>query len=326
MSRPSTTRTRVDEPAAAQAALALPDRIRYLENILDSSPDAIVTTDRERRIIEFSQGAERLFGYRRGELVGRQVELLWIDPTERQKLLNILDQRGSVIDYETRGRTKAGKGIDISVSLSYLRNPRGEVVGTVGITKDIRKRKRMERQLKKLAIGDSLTGLYNRAHFNTRIARDLEDSRRSQKPLTLVLMDLDGFKGYNDQRGHIAGDTVLRGVGRIILHTLRRYVDAAFRFGGDEYTVLLPDLPSEKGFHTAERIRAQVEFALAPEITVSVGVASPAPEDGVREFIKRADAAMYAAKSAGGNRVVVDRSWQPPAPPAPTPTPAQGRA
>lgn len=290
------------EPAADESVEALKARVRWLTGILDQSADAIVCTDAERRVTMFSRGAEKMLGYRRDEVLGKPAEELYLDPAEREKLLRLLAKKGSVMDYETRLRRRDGKSIHISLTLSYLRDGNGRIIGTVGISKDIRKRKVLEHKLKKLATADQLTALYNRAHFNTRIQEEIERARRLRRPLALILLDLDGFKEYNDSKGHLAGDSVLRGVGRILLQACRRYVDSAFRYGGDEFTILMPDTAAEGAFALAERVRGEVEWALMPDISVSIGVSELREGQDWRAFLQAADKAMYSAKTEGGNR------------------------
>ncbi len=281
---------------------ALRARIQYLSAILDQSADAIVCTDTESRVTEFNRGAERLLGWKREEVLGKPAGEFYLDPEDRKKILRILAKKGSVIDYETRLVTRDGKSLHISITLSNMRDPEGKLMGTVGISKDIRKRKVLEHRLKRLANTDQLTALYNRAHFNTRIQEEIERSRRLRQSLSLLLLDLDGFKQYNDSKGHIAGDSVLRGVGRIILQACRRFIDSAFRYGGDEFTILLPDTHAEGAHALGERIRGEVEWALMPDISVSIGVSEMHEGQDWRAFLQAADKAMYAAKTDGGNR------------------------
>lgn len=277
-------------------------QVLYLTSILDQSGDAIVCTDLDSNVTEFNRGAERLLGYKREEVLGKAARDFYLDPEEREKILRLLAKKGFVTDYETRVRTKSGKSIHISITLSNLRDTRGKIIGTVGVSKDIRKRKVLQQKLKRLATADQLTGLFNRAHFNTRIQEEIERARRLRRPLSLILLDLDGFKEYNDTRGHLAGDSVLRGVGRIILQACRKFIDSGFRYGGDEFTILLPDTPTDGAFAMGERIRGEIEWALMPDISVSIGVSELCEGLDWREFIRAADLAMYSAKTDGGNR------------------------
>ncbi len=282
---------------------SLRDRVRYLEAVIDHSADVIITTDRHSRIVEFNCGAERLLGWTREEAIGKPATMIWLEPDERHRVMSVVQQKGSVVDYETRIKTKSGRVIDLSVTLSLLRNDAGEVIGTVGVSKDIRKRKKLERQLKKVAITDGLTSLYNRHHFNARIETEATRAARQRRPLSLILFDLDGFKEFNDRFGHIGGDGVLRRVGRIVLRSLRRHVDTAYRYGGDEFVVVLPEVGLERATSIAHRLLEMIDQGVGPLVGASLGVAELKAEEKVGDFVKRADQAMYRAKSQGGRRV-----------------------
>ncbi|MCE9581610.1 MAG: diguanylate cyclase [Planctomycetes bacterium] len=289
----------------------------YLRAILEHSADAIVTTDESARVVEWNPAAEGLFGWSRAEIIGQPADQIWEEPEERKKLLRLVEKKGRVIDYETRLKNRDGRVIDVSVTMSQLRDEDGKLLGTIGISKDIRKRKRLERELKKLAITDSLTGLYNRAHFNERVVEEVERAKRMKHSLSLALADLDGFKQFNDTQGHQAGDGALRKVGRAAMTTLRRHVDLAFRYGGDEFVFVFPEVDGPAGRTAAERLRVRIEQELGPAITASIGIAAVGEGMSSRELVRTADLAMYRAKAAGGNRVEL----APPGKEATRPTP-----
>jgi diguanylate cyclase (GGDEF)-like protein/PAS domain S-box-containing protein len=119
----------------------------YLENVLDNSADIIMTTDTERRIVEFNKGASRVLGYSRQEMVGTRVEDLWVKPEERDELLEIMNTHGYVSNYEAQLKTKTGDIVDISLTLSYINGGNGKKSGTVGVSKDITEKKRLERAI-----------------------------------------------------------------------------------------------------------------------------------------------------------------------------------
>ncbi len=152
---------------------------------------------------------------------------------------------------------------------------------------------------------DGLTGLYNHRHFHQRLEQEIARSTRFGATFSLVMLDLDLFKAYNDIYGHLAGDQVLRKVGLAIESSVRT-VDTAFRYGGEEFTIILPETRLDDAYHVAERIRKTIEsktsFREMP-VTASVGIANW-PNDGVmkEEIIGRADAALYRAKQTGRNR------------------------
>ena len=152
---------------------------------------------------------------------------------------------------------------------------------------------------------DELTGLYNHRHFHERLEQEIARGSRFGNTFSLIMMDIDLFKSYNDIYGHLAGDQVLRRVGHYLASSIRS-IDMAFRYGGEEFTIILPEARLDDAFKVAERIRKTIESkssSRAMPITVSVGVANW-PNDGVmkEEVIGRADAALYRAKQMGRNR------------------------
>jgi diguanylate cyclase (GGDEF)-like protein len=166
-----------------------------------------------------------------------------------------------------------------------------------------------EKKFRELSITDDLTGLYNSRHFFRQMKAEIERSNRYGHPLSLLILDLDNFKQYNDAHGHIAGDKVLAGSGEILKKSLRK-TDSAYRYGGEEFTVILPESAGKESLHFAERIRQAFEkeaFSLRQEenlaVTVSIGVAQYIPGEGITTFIKRADINLYAAKNEGKNRI-----------------------
>jgi len=160
---------------------------------------------------------------------------------------------------------------------------------------------------------DTLTGLANRRVFHETLDGEIRRSRRYRWPVTVLMLDLDHFKDVNDSHGHMLGDLVLERVGGTVRHAVRD-ADAACRFGGEEFAVVLPETAREGGYAVAERIRRRVEQAFQGRpvdghdipMTISVGLAT-FPEDGLHadELVARADEALYGAKHAGRNRVCV---------------------
>jgi diguanylate cyclase (GGDEF)-like protein len=167
--------------------------------------------------------------------------------------------------------------------------------------------KQLEEEVRLAGITDSLTGLYNTRHFYRRLNEEMERSRRSGRPLTVLLFDCDNFKEYNDRAGHVAGDHLLRKIGEIVMASLRTGSDSAFRYGGDEFVVLLSDTDKDRARRVATRIRTRVRNARMADISVSIGLAEFRGEASPEELVRRADRAMYEAKAAGKDRVVIDR-------------------
>jgi diguanylate cyclase (GGDEF)-like protein len=172
--------------------------------------------------------------------------------------------------------------------------------------------KRLNEKLEKQATTDALTGLANRRSFDETLARELAQADRQQKPLCLLMMDVDHFKRFNDTHGHQAGDLVLKSVGQAIGASVRKS-DFAARYGGEEFAVILPFTPREGALIVAERIRARIEaLRISWErqdlgVTISVGCAEGSDPGHARAAVKllrNADDALYDAKEGGRNRVV----------------------
>ncbi len=152
---------------------------------------------------------------------------------------------------------------------------------------------------------DGLTGLYNHRHFHERLEQEIARGSRFGSMFSLIMLDIDLFKAYNDIYGHLAGDDVLRRIGRYIESSVRS-IDLAFRYGGEEFAIILPETQMDDAYRVSERIRKTIESktsSKAMPITISLGIATW-PTDGVmkEEIIGCADAALYRAKQAGRNR------------------------
>lgn len=167
----------------------------------------------------------------------------------------------------------------------------------------------MLKRLQKLAITDALTKLYNSRHFHTQIELEVDRSNRYGHPLSLLLLDIDHFKEYNDTYGHLEGNKVLQKIGSVIRVCLRK-MDSAYRYGGEEFTVILPETSGDEAEVVAQRIRrAIVEEKFKPlntkavPVTVSIGVTQYCNSEDVFRFIQRSDKAMYASKENGRNKV-----------------------
>jgi diguanylate cyclase (GGDEF)-like protein len=172
-------------------------------------------------------------------------------------------------------------------------------------------RTRMMEKLQKLATTDGLTKLYNSRSFYSQLELEVDRFNRYKHPLSLLLLDIDNFKEFNDTYGHLEGDKVLVRFSQIIKDCLRAN-DSAYRYGGEEFTVILPETDGDKAKTVAQRIRSTLEaenFTPIPDqfekITISIGVTQYFPKEELSAFIRRADQAMYFSKQNGRNRVTV---------------------
>jgi diguanylate cyclase (GGDEF)-like protein len=180
---------------------------------------------------------------------------------------------------------------------------------TMFLAREIRRRAEAEDKLEELATTDALTGLKNRRKFDHEIDSEWRRALRHKSPLSLLMIDADHFKTYNDTHGHQAGDEVLVGIAICISDSVKRAGDCAARYGGEEFAVLLPDTSAMDAMTIAETIRRKVQgWSDEPVMsTVSVGIASVTPSQALdwAAFVHAADKALYAAKAAGRNCCVM---------------------
>lgn len=158
-------------------------------------------------------------------------------------------------------------------------------------------------QLLYLSIRDSLTGLFNRRYFHEKLQEEVERAKRQRQNLSLMILDIDGFKDFNDTHGHLEGDQILATLGHILTSSIRQNVDSAYRYGGDEFAVLLVETDVAQALLIAERIRNSFRKKKMGQCALSIGIAQLRRKEATEELIHRADEAMYEAKRAGGNRV-----------------------
>jgi len=177
------------------------------------------------------------------------------------------------------------------------------------VAKSLSTIKESEQRYWELSIIDDLTQLYNSRHFYSQLEKEMERSNRYEQPLTLLMLDLDKFKEFNDTYGHIEGDHVLSRLGQVIKQCLRDS-DSAYRYGGEEFTIILPMTTSEEGIVTAKRIQAEFRReSFTPVsgrkafVTMSIGLSQYKPNEDMKAFVHRVDQLMYQAKQQGKDRI-----------------------
>ena len=291
----------------------------YFESVITNSGNIIFTTDVEHRILKFNRGSERAFGISQTDVLGKEVHALFASPVEISALLARVDEHGSAEAPELLiKQADSGEEIWISLSVTRMLNRDKEVMGEVFNCSNISKRKQLESQLHekneqllRLVITDSLTGLYNVRHLNAELGRLIRAQKRfPNRPISIALIDVDKFKLYNDSKGHQAGDHLLVMLGNIFTSEIRAEMDSAYRYGGDEFVLLLPDTRIDGAKVICERVLAAYRKLHADPTSLSIGIAQYLPGDenketpqAVKEFIQRADEAMYAVKCKGGDAI-----------------------
>lgn len=314
-----------DITAQKQVQEALRRSEEALRTVMEGAPIVFYATD-SAGVVTFSEGAglERL-DLAPGQAVGRSIFGLFGDAPEIVSSLRRA-LAGEVVFFDSQINDLCYHN-----EVSPQRDQAGAITGLIGVGHDVTERKQAEEtlhefsvllefqmhelekantELAMLARLDGLTGLQNRRAFDERIAEEFERTRRYHTPLSLLLLDIDFFKEYNDAFGHPAGDEVLRLLGRV-LQKATRDTDFLTRYGGEEMAIILPETDGEGAAQAAERVRLAIATADWPqrEITASIGICTLGPDMACpEEMVFCADQALYQSKASGRNRVTHSHS------------------
>jgi diguanylate cyclase (GGDEF)-like protein len=294
-----------------RAEEALRRRETVVRTLLDAAPTPLVVTRLEDGLVQFANSpAATILEVEVEHLVGVQAQpWSFTSPEHQRNLLDGLRETGHVDGLSAQLRTKSGRVFWALVS-ARLFDLEGDPAMIVGFV-ELSAQKALEEQLRTLATTDGLTGVFNRRHFLELAEAELARAARAERPTSIAMLDLDHFKSINDRFGHHAGDLVLSELAKVLKQQLRGG-DVVGRLGGEEFALLLPETAVGSAQATLERLRCAIEahaFGLhAPDrrVTISIGLAAQRAGESLTEVLKRADAALYGAKSSGRNRLVVD--------------------
>ncbi|WP_331345166.1 sensor domain-containing diguanylate cyclase [Cellvibrio sp. UBA7661] len=245
---------------------------------------------------------------------------------DRERVVNFcVSQSQAGVDHEAdyRALTSDGRFVWIRDVVHVVRNPAGEVESLVGFMFDISERKQTEqklidlqKELETLSFKDGLTGVANRRMFDSVLEVEWLNAKRTHQPLSLVMVDIDYFKQYNDHYGHLQGDDCLKRVSQALTGSAARARDFVARFGGEEFVLVLPDSNAEAALAVAERCRSAILSLQIPHekshidqllsISLGVGTAIPEQDDLLTDFINKVDRRLYQAKQNGRNCIVAE--------------------
>lgn len=286
------------------------------ERVITSSIDGIFACDASFNITVWNPGMELITGVTREDAVARPLLDVFPrleDTGDRDALQEALATEMTIAKESSYALGDGDQPVFFEIHFSPLRNEAGDRVEGVAFFRNITEHKLAEQALKDLSIRDPLTNLYNRRYFNKRIEEEISRATRQESRFALLLCDLDHFKKVNDTRSHQVGDEILKAAGQAI-QTATREVDFVFRWGGDEFVVILL-VDDRQGITDAgERIRERV-MALGEEwqlpLDLSIGVASfPEHGEDSNQLIRLADQALYIAKKRGDKIYIGEEEYE----------------
>lgn len=266
-----------------------------LTTIIEAAREAIIVTNANDEIVLINKAAAEILEKTDAQIRQEGFLCLLDDAALMNKLLHGVHTQTVVY----RGRT-------LQVSAASIDTKHGRLMGSAALIRDVTEEHRMLDELKRISITDALTGLFNRRYIDTTLATEFDRARRTNKPLSVLLLDVDFFKKFNDTHGHDQGDRVLQAVGACMKSSIRHY-DSACRYGGEEFVMILPETGVQGACTIGNRLRVAVEEMEVDglKVTISLGAATYPGLDvrKAEQLLEAADAALYKSKEAGRNRL-----------------------
>jgi diguanylate cyclase (GGDEF)-like protein/PAS domain S-box-containing protein len=277
--------------------------------LIERMQDGVIVLDARNRILDLNPAAQKIIAKPIKQSLGLPIDAVFEDFRE---MLSAIDQAmdGGPLEFS---HLFSGQQHYYDLQVSRIDDGKGRFVGRLITLHDITQRKTIEQQLRILAITDPLTGLYNGRHFFEVLDKEFARARRYGHPISLMMFDIDFFKGVNDKYGHQIGDQMLQLLAKSCLQVVRK-ADVLARYGGEEFILLLPETDTDRARSLAERLRKKVAGLKLEtprgivQVTISVGYTQLGDlEKDIDDFIWHADQALYKSKDRGRNRIA---SWQ----------------
>ncbi len=283
------------------------------------------------KILDVNPAVVEMFGYPNVvKFLSINKSELYLDPEDNEKFMKELEEKGVVKNREFKLKKEDGEPFWASITSTAIRDISGHIKYYDTVIEDISQRKKLQEEVERLSVTDELTQLFNRRYYNTHLPKEIQTAEKWRSALSLIMIDIDDFKAYNDKYLHLEGDEVLKETARVISQLIRKDIDWAARFGGDEFIIVLPGISSSDAAVVGERIRKliqSIKFKPRSEIvhkTISLGVAHcyysearltrrknriyPTNYEKVStELTILADRALFKAKNTGRNKLEISK-------------------
>lgn len=306
---------------AWQMEKSLLETERRFQRIVETAIEGILILDPNYMITFANPKMASALGYYVEQIIGRSfISLFPPGDLAEQKYTRFFSHDDDTLVYECRLLRRDGRKHWFLVSAKAVYDEEGHLEGYVAMLTDIHERKEMElmleesnRLLAELSNTDGLTGIANRRCFDATLESEYLRLKRTNSKLSVILLDIDYFKEFNDCYGHVSGDECLRRIGKVLTGSVTRSLDLAARYGGEEFACILPDTDLTGAVHVAERIRQRIhglqiehkKSPVAPYVTASFGVTTVqySPDKSLADIIAAADKLLYKAKASGRDRI-----------------------
>jgi len=294
---------------------------KFYKNVLDNLYDGVYVVDKNRKILYWNKGAERITGYKKDEIMGsfcydnilNHINDKGENLCENNCPLVKSIKNGKPLEESVYLRHKNGHRVSVSIRVTPIRNKDHKIIGAAEVFSDnsafVESLQRIE-ELRKLALLDPLTKLGNRRYAEMNLNSKLTELRRYKNPFGFFFIDIDNFKEINDKYGHNTGDRVLKMVANSLRNSLRGS-DIITRWGGEEFVAIISNVSKEELSSIADKLRV---FVLKSnfekknniiQVTISIGATLANQNDDVDKLIKRADELMYQSKKSGKNTISI---------------------
>jgi diguanylate cyclase (GGDEF)-like protein/PAS domain S-box-containing protein len=289
--------------------------LRLAAAVIENTTEGIAVTRSDGTIRSVNRSFEQITGWSAREAIGQTMKILKSGEHNEEFYRKMWESLGETDKWkgEIWNRRKSGELYPQATTINALKDSDGTVGHYAVIFSDVTEQKQLENRLRSLSALDGLTGLHNRRAFDETFLKEWHRAVRESSPLSVIMLDIDCFKKYNDCYGHLEGDACIQQVAQVLKGCVRRAADFPARYGGEEFVVILPETDQTGARGVANRIREEIQSLailhenseVATVVTVSIGLATEVPrvEEIAANLIERADKALYQAKSSGRNRV-----------------------